>query len=257
MSDTEKLSAYQLASRLVSNGVVCNVCGLVQDLSALMQDASTETRKQLSFDEDDLDKLMQTDPDYEEAATQEDWVMLDDADHVQFWATVFVKDSERSGSYEDACTARSWELASEEPSLEHPDTEYEYTFERVVAGGEVQRHVITSGGDSDEAWKALATLLGYPEQEKFETDEVGDDAWEELCEHDNIDAEDYRREVYEHYVVQDWFGRKLAAQGEAVAEIGNLTIWGRTCTGQSVAMDHNIQQMAISMWPDEYNGSEM
>ena len=58
---------------------------------------------------------------------------------------------------------------------------------------------------------------------------------EEFCEEFNIEA--YEREVLEYWIVTRWFAEKLEAQGEAVAEILDFHIWGRTTSGQSITMD--------------------
>lgn len=67
---------------------------------------------------------------------------------------------------------------------------------------------------------------------------------EDTCESDaasvlyatELDPEE--REVYEHWAVTDWLGKKLEARGEKVDfDFAGLTIWGRTTTGQSISMD--------------------
>ncbi len=63
-------------------------------------------------------------------------------------------------------------------------------------------------------------------------------------------------EVYEHWIVTDWLQRRLAEQGEITGDIMNLSIWGRCCTGQSIALDHNIREIARELWPEEWDGKE-
>jgi hypothetical protein len=66
------------------------------------------------------------------------------------------------------------------------------------------------------------------------------DDWRELCE-DN-DIEPYQREVFEHWIVSDWFADKLAEKGEKVdKDFAGLTVWARTTTGQAIYMDSVIE----------------
>ena len=60
-------------------------------------------------------------------------------------------------------------------------------------------------------------------------------------------ASENPREVFEHWIVSSWFAGKLKEQGESVGELFGLTIWGRTTTGQAIAMDSVIQQIAANM----------
>ncbi len=58
------------------------------------------------------------------------------------------------------------------------------------------------------------------------------------------DLDDYRQEVYEHWIVSSWLGEKLKEQGETVVEdFYGLTIWCRTTTGQAIYMDYVIQEI--------------
>lgn len=51
-------------------------------------------------------------------------------------------------------------------------------------------------------------------------------------------------EAYEHWAVTSWLARKLEEHGEMVTNYCNIWIWGRTCTGQAIALDHVIQVIA-------------
>lgn len=76
-----------------------------------------------------------------------------------------------------------------------------------------------------------------PDQEEF----PGMDA-EEVCDIEGI--EPYEREIYEHWLVSPWLGRKLEAMGERVdLDFHGLCIWGRTTTGQAIYMDECIQSL--------------
>ena len=74
------------------------------------------------------------------------------------------------------------------------------------------------------------------------------DDWQELCELMCIDLDEYRSEVLEHWIVSDYLADKLEAYGECiVTDIFNLTIWGRTCSGQAILLDSVIHDICYDM----------
>jgi len=52
-----------------------------------------------------------------------------------------------------------------------------------------------------------------------------------------------QQEIYEYWIVTEWFYEKLKELNEPVIEWENLYIWGRTCTGQSIALDYTIDDI--------------
>ncbi len=58
-------------------------------------------------------------------------------------------------------------------------------------------------------------------------------------------------EVYEHWLVSDWLLEKLREQEEPILETDYETWWGRTCSGQAIKLDHNIQELAYQYSYDE------
>lgn len=65
----------------------------------------------------------------------------------------------------------------------------------------------------------------------------------ELCDAQRI--EPYEREVFEHWIVSDYLARQLAELGEKTdSDFHGLTIWARTTTGQSIAIDSCILAIA-------------
>lgn len=71
--------------------------------------------------------------------------------------------------------------------------------------------------------------------------ESDSDVWQLVCNDFDLDAE--YGEIYEHWIVSDWLGRKLKARGHVVEEYLGLTIWGRGCTGQAIYMDNVIERI--------------
>ena len=72
-----------------------------------------------------------------------------------------------------------------------------------------------------------------------------EDAMDEFVMDHNIEPE--RIEVYEHYIVTEWFAEKLKGKGEIVGEFLGMTIWGRTCTGQAIYIDGVTREIASDM----------
>jgi len=58
-------------------------------------------------------------------------------------------------------------------------------------------------------------------------------------------------EVYEHWLVSDWLLDKLREQEEPILETDYAVWWGRTCSGQAICLDHNIQELAYQYSLDE------
>lgn len=248
---TEKLSAFALAERLVQREVAYCVSSMVSDVASLLAGANIQDcAHQIEPTYEELVDLQVSQPNYQEAAEDADWELLPDMGYV------FVQ-THPGGSFEDACTARGWELSNVAENMSDEHADHEYAFARLVPDGE-PLHERIMANDEDDAWEALAKTLGLPEQCKFESDADDDaEAWQELCEYEGIDADSYRSEAYEHWIVSWWLARKLAEHGEITGQLWGLHIWGRCCTGQSMTLDHVIQQIAIELWPDEYNGKEM
>lgn len=66
----------------------------------------------------------------------------------------------------------------------------------------------------------------------------------------------YPIEIYEFWLVSPYLGEKLREYGEAILERWGAWVWGRTCTGQSIALDGVIQKIALEgMERSNYNGA--
>ena len=57
----------------------------------------------------------------------------------------------------------------------------------------------------------------------------------------------WKREVFEWLIISSWLADKLKAQNECIIKAGFVNIWGRTCTGQGVAMDSVIKDIYRAM----------
>ncbi len=68
------------------------------------------------------------------------------------------------------------------------------------------------------------------------------DADRDFCSEFNLEPD--RLEVYEHWIVSSWLAGKLAERGHPTGELLGFTIWGRCTTGQGIAMDGDILEIA-------------
>lgn len=69
------------------------------------------------------------------------------------------------------------------------------------------------------------------------------DDFEDACRHDNLDP--IQREVFEHWIVTDWFADCLIEQGEKVdKDFAGLCVWARTTTGQAIYADSVVEHIA-------------
>ena len=69
--------------------------------------------------------------------------------------------------------------------------------------------------------------------------------WENLESELQIEQDDYRRDIFEYWIIDDYFGRVLSEHGETVTfDVFGLTIWARCTTGQAIKMDSVIEQIA-------------
>lgn len=69
--------------------------------------------------------------------------------------------------------------------------------------------------------------------------------WKDFCEQENIEPHDI--DVYEHWAVTGWFMKRLAEHGEVTGDLLDFNVWGRSCTGQAIKLDHVIQSIAAEM----------
>ena len=53
--------------------------------------------------------------------------------------------------------------------------------------------------------------------------------------HNDIDENDEYKEVYQYFIVSDWFAEQAIENGDYIIETQDLFIWGRECYGISLA----------------------
>lgn len=67
-----------------------------------------------------------------------------------------------------------------------------------------------------------------------------------LCESSSVRVNPEQHEAYEHWIVSRWLADLLVGKGEMIGRdiAGFDAIWGRCATGQGIAMDHVILEIA-------------
>ena len=81
--------------------------------------------------------------------------------------------------------------------------------------------------------------------ERYETDETVFDEWQNLYTVEEMEEDESMKEIYEYWLVDDYLLSKLKEHNEPVLEIDGLNIWGRCTTGQAIALDEVIRDIAI------------
>jgi len=84
-------------------------------------------------------------------------------------------------------------------------------------------------------------LLDAVRQKTLDIVDIESGAYEWVCGHFSLEPE--YGEIYEHWIVSDWLGRKLSERGHVVESYLGMTIWGRGCTGQAISMDGVMEQI--------------
>lgn len=215
-TETEK---QNLAADLVNREVIYCVSSLVSTLSTL-SDLAQNTRESDLLWEEDIAPLLER-VDYEEAGKAA--LGTDDLDDLETYAD--------SVAYWCAACAH----AGFDSNMEYADEE-----------GEMGQVDFETWFEDHCTYEEKKTVLEGIRN--YIADRCDD--WEEFCEQNYIDTDDFRSEIYEHWIVSSWLARKLKQHGEVVGELCNLTIWGRCTTGQSISCDHVIQAIAEELWPE-------
>jgi hypothetical protein len=248
----------ELCSQLVQREVIYCLSSLISSLAKITLDTQVED---LSYE--DLMEIMVKD-DYEEPGTE---FIRDDADLDQL--------EEIADNFGD------WSDVRETAELEAPNELRPYTLQYTLKDeygewsedmefqcwAETEAHAeeqckdaypgcdvsgLANGSDDEDEWPDRNPEVVALIRTKVEA--LVDD-WEWVGREYNLDP--YQREAYEHWIVSDWFARKLQEQGEMVnRDILGLTVWGRCTTGQSISMDGVIETIAANLWPEEWKGEE-
>lgn len=130
-----------------------------------------------------------------------------------------------------ACLAAGLDGASDMPSYDEVENYWVYPEYRGT-------YADFDGGTEDERDEEVARLREMHDQHLILRGEDNEEILEEINKLEDLDTEP--QEIFEWWVVTEWLYDKLKAQGEPVIEWCNLHIWGRTCSGQAILLDHVI-----------------
>lgn len=263
--------------KLVDREVYCCLSILISDLRDLMQNVSYEVQRNLSIDEETLNELCYS-IDYEDAIDA--WLnegptnvtkavdnlgYLDDllvelklrpsdeklVHYCDVW-DVFEKVTQRDiDTAEDPELLRVGEFYFADPILRQSYPEIEGLLANDT---EAQAYAI-------QQWTKDGDALDYLDEEDLDKvrawckQQIGDEA-EAFCCEMCIETSEYESEVYEQWAVSDWLAYQLKKRGYRVVEIGNLYIWGRGTTGQSISIDGVIRQIVRETGYGGWNDAE-
>lgn len=240
---SNQVTKYDLASRLVNREV--GACA--SQLMSVLYKACQYQLDHLRLEEDDILDLMAT-KDYESPVTErlEEADVFDLENAVEFvghdWDEFLVKHGFPTNDMLDEAVDALWSRLLELEDIEDQTPEQEAECARVSAEHE------SLPGDLEDWLEANEGKLEVLCQAVIDLCEKEGD-WENLAQ--ELDVEPTYDEVSEHWIVTDFLGRKLEREGQTVRSVCGLTIWGRGCTGQAIAMDYVIQKIAVDLWGDE------
>ncbi len=86
--------------------------------------------------------------------------------------------------------------------------------------------------------------VSYLVQELYKNEKYMDELSEVQVRYDD----EYAEEALEHWLVSDWLANRLREQGEMVVDFMDLTIWGRTTSGQAIYIDSVIEDIYNKNW---------
>lgn len=224
-----------LCTRLVQREVYHCASSLMSGIAEIMHDVDwRKFRDAFCADQDEVQNLFSR-PDYEEAARQH---IMDDADVEQLESI-----ADEHGYWRDVLDGCLPNIYQTEPD-EDGDTQWGFV------GCESDSYA-----DEDDAREAaIEHVLPAIRQAVWDLVSTSPNNFQEVCDENSLDPD--MMEVYEHWIVSDWFARKLSEKGEITGDFAGLTIWGRCCTGQSISMDGVIREIAAELWPEEWAGEK-
>ena len=208
------------ARKLVANEVGANVSCLVSGIIKASYEMSYEAFKDaFDTDSDELINLCQR-YDYETPAVR----------YIQHDANAYDLELTAGGDWEDflPCLIEV-SLPGDEDDEPENTTKWKYEGCETLFDDEDDAREASIEANLDAIRKKVLAKINEEE------------TWDEVCYlhrlEPNID------EVYEHWIVSDWFGRKLSEKGEIVNDLCGLTIWGRCTSGQAIYIDSVVEQI--------------
>lgn len=138
------------------------------------------------------------------------------------------------------------------PQLEDVENFYSYPeWNKTVVGEDLY----FQGGTESKKDEFLKEFDRLEEEsaELLEKEEISETTHDRNVEQINEAREEFEgienepQEVYEWWAVDEMLFNNLRDKGEPVLEYANMYIWGRTCSGQAILLDHVITEIAADM----------
>lgn len=246
MIDYDSPRNQTIKGKLVANHIIHNVSHLVGELASKAEEFPEYT--------DELYSAFQGNPDYEEAANDNDWQEAESG-------VFYIKDENQhylSVNLNERGLINVSVHKVTEPGQGSNGKEvwsFNGTWDEVAKldrFSDLDTKDITDTNDLLDYLSYIEVLdtnaeLYDDEDCDFQINETAED-WKELCEDGFINADDYRRDIYEHWIISDWFAGKLEEHGELVLrDFFGMTVWGRTTSGQAILLDWIISAIAEDM----------
>jgi hypothetical protein len=90
--------------------------------------------------------------------------------------------------------------------------------------------------------------VSYLVQELSKQEQYMDDLMEVQVNYNSNLIDEEPEEALEHWLVSEWLAHRLREEGEMVIDFMNLTIWGRTTSGQAIYIDSVIEDIYNKTW---------
>lgn len=118
---------------------------------------------------------------------------------------------------------------------------FSYEMESVLKASELQ------GGADLPHYDEIENLYEYVCPECGDTHNKQTNVCEN-CDHtSDISFDSQPKEIFEWWIISSFLAGKLKVKGEAVLEWGSNHYWGRTTTGQAIALDSVISSICSDM----------
>ena len=90
--------------------------------------------------------------------------------------------------------------------------------------------------------------VSYLVQELSRQEQYMDDLMEVQVNYNSNPIDEEPEEALEHWLVSEWLAKRLLEEGEMVIDFLDLTIWGRTTSGQAISIDSVIEDIYNKNW---------
>jgi hypothetical protein len=189
---------HRILEKLVEREVGYCMSYLISDLAKIVHNLDYATRRELSFDAEDIDELMYQRASNEEAAFEEGWRVTEyngDWYYHKYDIEPFTKNFPKGYGVE-------WREV---------DPEDDSTEAGFYPSGSEKCYENEEDAIEDEWLYYLDSDAGPHNYES--------DAWDACVENENIGTSEHDSDIYEHWIVSSFFGRQLEKFGHTVKEI--------------------------------------